>query len=255
MLFQVSIQDNKPQFIKATKSKMISASNPSIYLPHVFSNITKEFIRDVLQDDYKLGVISKIECIPKVNFVDGHEYFSCFIFFDSWGAGENSLYILSRLKYNEQTRLKYSAEKYWVICNNQSEVALYDDPRHIDLVAYLHPDFKIDTVMTVVNGLDLGKINTIELVKNIEENYYGPDIVWNQTNPSLREKSKFGCNTVNVRFAFWYRTKTAYKFQDELQNHGFVDIPVSDGLVWTFYSQKPLSDGINPNVWRNNVMV
>jgi hypothetical protein len=229
--------------------------NPSIYLPHVFANITKEFIRDVLQEQFNLGVISKIECIPKFNLVDGHEYFSCFIFFDSWGDGKYPSYLLSRLRGNEQTRLKYSADKYWVICNNQSDVAFYDDPTHIDLVAYLHPDFKLDTVMTVVNGLDLGKINSIELVKNIEESYYGPDIFWNQTNTSLRDKSRFLCNTVNIRFAFWYRTKSTYKFQEELRNRGFVDVPVSDGLVWTFYSQKPLSDGNNPNVWRNNVMV
>lgn len=35
----------------------------------------------------------------------------------------------------------------------------YDDPTHIDLVAYIHPDFQTDTIIKVVNDLDLGKIN------------------------------------------------------------------------------------------------
>lgn len=249
MLFEVFTYDNKSQLIKTITMSSVS-SNPSIYLPHVFSYITKEFILDVLQVKYKLGIISKIECIPKFNVVDGHEYFSCFIFFDSWTDELEASYILSRLKDNQQTRLQYSGEKYWVICNNQSDVAFYADPRHVDLVAYLHPDFKVDSIMTVINGLDLGKVNSVEIVKNIEESYYGPDFLWNQTNSSLSDKSRFKSNTINVRFAFWYRTKSTYKFQEELSEHGHIDIPISEGLVWTFYSQNPLSDGINPNVWR-----
>ncbi len=225
--------------------------NPSIYLPHVLATDSKEFVLEVLETKFNLGVISKIECIPKVNQTDGHEYYSCFIFFESWGTGEHATYVLSRLLCNEQTKIKYSGEKYWVICMNQSSVAFYKDPVHMDLITYLHTDFTNETVLSVMDGLDLGKIDNIQFIRGSDENYFGENIIWNKANKDKwNSKVPYVYNSVIVRFNYWYRTQTAYEFQYELEQNGYVDIPVSDGLYWTFYSQTPLLDGVNPNVLR-----
>ena len=230
-------------------SSIPTNSIPSIYLPHVHDTDSKEFVIDVLENKFKLGVISKIECIPKINQTDGHEYYSCFIFFESWGTSENASYVLSRLLCKEQTKIKYSGDKYWVICLNQSVVAYYKEPVHMDLITYLHIDFTTETVLSVMNGLDLGKIDSIEFVRGSEANYFGENIIWDKANKSIWDrKVPYVYNSVIVRFNYWYRTQTSYAFQYELDQNGFIDIPVSDGLCWTFYSQIPLLDGVNPNV-------
>lgn len=226
--------------------------NPSIYLPHVHIKNSKLFVRNILENKYKLGVISKIECIPKINQSDGHEYYSCFIFFESWGTGEHASYILSRLSCNEQTRINHTGSQYWVICMNQSVVAFYDNPIHMDLISYLHTDFTTETILRVMEGLDLGKIEYIEFIRGCDDeyDYCGENIIWSKANKNLwTKKVPYQYNSVIVRFSFWYRTQTAYAFQLELNEFGFVDIPVFDGICWTFYSQKPLFDGVNPNVW------
>jgi hypothetical protein len=230
-------------------SSIQSVTIPSIYLPHVHATDSKEFVLEVLENKFKLGVISKIECIPKINQTDGHEYYSCFVFFESWGTGENASYVLSRLLCNEQTKIKYSGDKYWVICMNQSVVAFYKDPVHMDLITYLHTDFTTDTVLSVMNGLDLGKIDSVEFIRGSDANYFGENIIWDKANKSIWDREvPYIYNSVIVRFSFWYRTQTSYAFQYELNQNGYIDIPVSDGLCWTFYSQTPLLDGVNPNV-------
>lgn len=224
--------------------------NPSIYLPHVNACYSKEFVREVLENKYNLGIINKIECIPKVNQTDGHEYYSCFIFLDSWGEGEHASYILNRLRCAEQTRIKYSGEKYWVICLNESIVAFYKDPVHMDLITYLHTDFNTDTVLSVMEGLDLGKVDNIEFIRGADDNYFGENIVWDKANKDIwKSKVPYVYNHVIIRFSFWFRTQTAYAFQMELSQNGHIDIPITDGVSWSFYSHTPLLDGVNPNVW------
>ena len=227
--------------------------NPSIYLPHVNASDSKLFVREVLEDKYNLGVISKIECIPKKNQTDGHEYYSCFIFFESWGTGEHASFILSRLMCNEQTRIKYCGEKYWVICVNNSVVAHYKDPVHMDLITYLHTDFSTATVLSVMEGLDLGQIDNIEFIRGADANYFGENIIWDKANKDMWNlKVPYSYNSVIIRFSFWFRTQTAYAFQGELNQNGFIDITITDGISWTFYSHAPLLDGVNPNVWRRS---
>lgn len=226
---------------------------PSIYLPHVLVTDSKTYVRHILEETYNLGVISKIECIPKINQRDGHEYYGCFIFFESWGTGDHARYILDRLSRDEQTKLKYSGKNYWVICLNKSVVAFYKDPIHIDLITYLHTDFKTDTVLSVMEGLDLGKVENIEFIRGADENYFGENIIWDKANKDMwKTKVPYVYNSVIIRFSFWYRTQTAYAFQQELNTSGSIDIPVSEGLLWTFYSHTPLLEGINPNVWYKN---
>ena len=94
------------------------------------------------------------------------------------------------------------------------------------------------------------KIEHIEFIRGCDDNYHGDNVIWNKVNKNMwTKKVPYHYNSVIVRFSFWYRTQTAYAFQSELNENGFIDIPVFDGISWTFYSQKPLLDGVNPNVW------
>jgi hypothetical protein len=219
----------------------------SIYIPRVDSSIEKAEIARLLDFKFKLGIVSKIECIPR----NGNEYNSCFVFFEKWFDGETAKNLIYRLHSNEQPRLYYNDSKYWIICINHSEVAYYKDPEHMDLILYLHPDFKKETIQSVVEGLDLGTVNSIEITKEQDTPFYEQNPLWSHLNKSVWDKKvDIKYITVRIHFDYWYRTKTAYAFQKYLENYGFIDIPVYDGILWTFYKEQPLLEGINPNVWK-----
>lgn len=228
------------------------ADKRSIFIPHVFGYITKETVVEILQKHYNLGTICKMECIPKVNQTDYHEYYSCYVFFEFWTNDANASYILSRLEKNLVSRLKYSGEKYWQICLNVSEIAFYDSPKHFDLVLYLHPDISKATILTVIESLDIGKVDSIEIEQSDTNDpicKYQEKVMWQFANPTLwTKKMDFNYNTVKIRFEFWYRTKTTYAFQNSIYHKQYIDIPVFEG-IWTFFSEKPKFEGINPNVW------
>lgn len=203
----------------------------SVYIPHVFSSISKECVLRVFQDKFNLGIVSKIECIPKVNLKDGHEYYSCFVFFEKWNDNSNSKFILNTFKMGTQAKMFYSDNKYWMLGMNKSEVAYYKDPIHTDIVIYDIPlSFPIDYLPSIMESLDLGKIHSYSIK---EENMDGKVI----------------CN-VSIYFEFWYRTKTSYAFQDIVRGNNLIEIKVSDENTLTFYYQSPRFAGINPNVWK-----
>lgn len=223
----------------------------SIYIPHVFDEISKETVVEVLQDRYNLGTIKKIECIPKINQTDGHKYYCCYVFLQSWSNDSNATYLLSRLEKQLVTRLKYSGEKYWQICLNTSEIAFYENPKHYDLVLYLHPDFKEETILAVVEGLDIGKVNSIEILQTDDiQDKYQDKTMWEYANPAMwRTKNDVKYNIVKIRFDYWFRTKTTYYFQDSIHCKHFIDIPIFQGTFWTFFYEKPKFEGANPFVW------
>lgn len=145
----------------------------------------------------------------------------------------------------------HTESQYWVICMNNSIVAFYDNPIHMDLITYLHTDFTTETVMFVMNGLHLGKISSVEFIREDNENSsYSNNVIWNKVNKDMwTEKLPYHYNSIRIIFDFWHRTQTTYAFQAELSCNGFIDIPMHDGVYWTFYSQKPSLDAVNPNVW------
>jgi hypothetical protein len=226
----------------------ISTGITSIYIPHVDISITKEEIVNILEIKHNLGIVEKIECIPKKNIHDGHDYNSCFVFFEKWNESENAEYFLSRLRNGIQTRLYYEERKYWVICLNKSEVAFFRDPLHMDLTVRTHPDITYETINSVMEGLDLGKVHSITMEEDDTQKY---EVEWGNVNKNIwDEKVKSTCKLVRITFEFWYRTKTSYNFQSNIQLHNYVVVPVTHGMYMTFYREKASLQGNNPNVWR-----
>ena len=65
----------------------------SIYLPHVHANIPLETVREVLETKFQIGTIGHMESIPKVNKKDGHLYYSCFVYFETWSNSPSANYL------------------------------------------------------------------------------------------------------------------------------------------------------------------
>jgi hypothetical protein len=241
----------------------------SFFIPHVHEYISLEKLVYLIEEttivkgntDNKIGIVKKIESIPKINQKDGHPYYSCFVFIKNWCNNSFAKDIQTRLNNGQSTRIYYKKEdnsppEYIVLLPNKCCITQMKNPKHMDLVLYLHTDIRLETVHTVMEGLDFGKIKSIDAELHEESkdgNVYNSTNFWKYANTSIWDKKvKFQYNIVNVCFEYWYKTRTAYSFQDELKNSTFVDIPVFDGTIWSFYKTAPKHKSINPYVWKRN---
>jgi len=237
----------------------------SFFIPHVFNHITLNDLVKLIQDsspykgnepDTSIGIVDRIESIPKINKIDGHPYYSCFVFMKEWGNNNYAKDLRSKLCNNEQSRIYYKLNiytniEYIVLLPNKSETSLMDAPSHTDLVLYLHTDIRLETVYNIMEGLDLGKIRCIEaeLYSSVSPTTSN---IWNNANPDIwKKKVRIQYNIIHIRFDYWYKTQTAYKFKEELKKSTYINIPVFDGTIWTFYETKAVYEDVNPYIWQS----
>jgi hypothetical protein len=247
----------------------------SFFIPHVFDYISLDKLVEIIEEnntakgngETSIGKVEKIESIPKTNQKDGHAYYSCFVELKSWSNNKYAMDLRDRLYNNEQCRVYYNRDLYYhkgnycnkqeyiVILPNKSDTFFLDAPTHADLVLYLHPDVRLETVYNVMEGLDFGKVRCIEAEAfqhyPNESNTYVPNNIWKWGNPDIwAKKVNVRHNVIYVRFDYWYKTQTAYNFKKEIKDATFVDIPVFDGTTWTFFETAPKYEGVNPYVWK-----
>jgi hypothetical protein len=241
----------------------------SFFIPHVFEYITLDRLVEMIETpspskgdgDTSIGIVDKIESIPKINQKDGHPYYSCFVTLKSWANNGYARTLMYRLYNDEQIRLYYESDKYRndeyiVLLPNKSETSMMEAPKHTDLVLYLHSDISMETVLNIMQGLDIGQVHSIEteLISQPHSNntYYDSSFkLWEGVNSDIWNQTvNTQYNTVYVRFSYWYKTQTAYNFNREMIKSTFVDVPVFNGTVWTFFETTPKYDGVNPYVWQ-----
>ena len=232
----------------------------SFFIPHVFNHITLNDLVKLIQESspYKgnVGIVDKIESIPKINKTDGHPYYSCFVFMKEWGNNNYAKDLRFKLYNNEQSRIYYKLNnyanvEYIVLLPNKSETSLMNAPTHTDLVLYLHTDIRLETVYNIMEGLDLGKIRCIEaeLYSSMPTTTSN---IWNDANPDIwKTKVRTQYNIIHIRFDYWYKTQTAYKFKEEIKKLTYINIPVFDGTIWTFYETDAKYEGVNPYIWQS----
>ena len=89
----------------------------SIYIPHVFANITKERIVDVFSKQ-SIGEVERIDFVPKKG-KDGREYHMAFIHMKSWYDNDCVSNLQSRiLDKNSDARIVYDDPWYWNLYEN-----------------------------------------------------------------------------------------------------------------------------------------
>lgn len=96
-----------------------SVANISLYIPHVFKNITKDRISEVF---FKLdfGKVKRVDLVLKQG-QDKCIYNSAYIHFDYWNVSEMTTTFQERLKNpNKQTRVVYDDPWHWVVLENKS---------------------------------------------------------------------------------------------------------------------------------------
>lgn len=211
----------------------------SIYIPRIDSNVTISQIKNILENVFNLGTIQRIECCYYEDF------FYCFIFFHSWNVNKHADYILSRLQNNQSTRIFHKdITNDWLIFKNNCEMSFYRDPIHMDLTLEVFSDIRPESIISIVNSLNIGKVHSIETIP------------FHDLNRFNKLKSNFIC----IHFEYWYRTKYTYNLQEQILHDKYVKININqsinhinpekiDNYFWTFYPQHPRFHGINPNIW------
>jgi hypothetical protein len=237
----------------------------SFFIPYVGEHITLDKLVELIESsspykgegDTSIGIVEKIESIPKVNPKTGRAYYSCFVTLRSWSNNDCAHELMMRLYDDKQSRLFFKdgnnvIPQYFYILPNKSETSMMDAPTHTDLVMYLHTDVRLETVLSVIEGLDIGKVHSIEagMIPNRFNENTCP-LKW--VNQDIwRQKVNFQYNMVFITMEYWYKTQTAYAFKREMQDSTYVEIPVYDGSTWTIYESAPRLAGVNPYVWERN---
>ena len=74
----------------------------SIYIPHVFTNITKEFIMKTFEN-WQIGKVHHVDFTDKID-KKGKMYYSAYVHFDSWFDNIVSQNFQDRVKNPEKER-------------------------------------------------------------------------------------------------------------------------------------------------------
>ena len=103
------------------KSLRLKMSFLSVFIPHVFPNISKERIAEAFETN-GLGAVDRIDLIAKSD-LNGKNYNYAFVHFSHWYDNECATRFLERLEDpTKQTRIVYDDPWYWIVLPNKGTV-------------------------------------------------------------------------------------------------------------------------------------
>jgi len=89
----------------------------SLYIPHVFPNISDERIRGVFLEQ-NLGDVGRIDRVSKID-KNGKNYFGVYLHFNSWCEGATALHFQERVLTPEgEARIVYDDPWHWIVLEN-----------------------------------------------------------------------------------------------------------------------------------------
>ena len=281
-------------FSNASVSSNVSGEfmpNPvpmSVFLPHVDTTMFSfEDIAHQFEQVFQIGVLDRIEAIPKVNQKDGHSYVACYLYFTEWGNTYYAQFLRMQLMYGNQTPMYVQPNLYWMVCPNTSVVYKENIP-HAKHMALLVSSNTPNCLMDIIESFELNDIGKVSVTKS----YYVQDvpecasIAVNDAYVALSQVSDDSDSTSHhemakvlehpreiavVQLEYWFHSKTAHEFQKCLESkfgciglHGFdrettqglhgFDRETTQGLesesCWVV-TPYPVTDtpGINPYIW------
>lgn len=95
-------------------------SNVSLYIPHVFSNFTSEYIANIFET-MNIGKINHVDLVAKLD-KKGKSYNSAYIHFDYWFSGPVAENFRERvLDPQREARIIHDDPWYWIILENTAK--------------------------------------------------------------------------------------------------------------------------------------
>lgn len=224
----------------------------SLYIPYVLTNVSLDNLRKVLEFELQLGRVGLIESVPQIQDKSGICYYKAYVYFQLVNTASPIWKDIHEV-HSYQFQCPFNTKAFWNLRPNTSELRFtaHIRPVHMDLNLYVHPDVQVNTIRSIVEGMDLGFIDSVFEDETIYKNN-NPDSMWRFAHPHIWDNKVSNCyKKVTIRFRYWYRTRPAMAFQDEMHMYGRVVVPYFDGLMaLTFHVEDMFpSRNTNPYVW------
>lgn len=118
----------------------------SLYIPYVFSNVTKDKIIYTFEFHLRLGHIKEVDFVDKIG-KKGKIYQSAYIHFEEWYNNDKAVRFVERIRNPlKETRVVYDTPEtwYWIVLENKSKKVVPGQRKPcidvIDLMNYKTPE-------------------------------------------------------------------------------------------------------------------
>jgi len=101
--------------------KLIPLTEPSICIPSVFSNVTRDTVLSVIQT-FNLGKVKRIDMIQRKSEKNEEDsYQKIFIHFHEWNSNPKADHIRSTLLSDKEVKVIYDTPWFWKLSANKSK--------------------------------------------------------------------------------------------------------------------------------------
>ena len=91
---------------------MSSITEPSICIPRVSINITKQYIKKIFEEIFGINSIERIDLVKKT-YSNNNIYYTTFIHFNYWNDSNNVQAIRNRIINNQTFKIVYHEPWFW----------------------------------------------------------------------------------------------------------------------------------------------
>ena len=156
-------------------SAAIAMQNISLYIPHVFPNISSGKIFDVFEDQ-RIGMVRNVDLIPKKDS-NGKPYNAAYIHFYEWCDNIAARNFQERvLDKSKEARIVYDEPWHWIVLENKTRKFKPGDRKQtIDLNAFGHDSTVEKKTTKQVNITSAKSAMEMEFdleIKNTEKNLF-----------------------------------------------------------------------------------
>jgi len=89
----------------------------SVFIPYVFSNFGKEYVKNVFETHLDLGKVSRVDFVAKID-KQGKEYNAAYVHFSEWSQDANTARFQEEVCTEKGARIIYDDPWFWVILEN-----------------------------------------------------------------------------------------------------------------------------------------
>lgn len=106
--------------------KVAPVTEPSLCIPRVFPNLTKEFVKDIIENYERLGEVERVDMVNKEN-AKGEKFKRVFVHFKMWNMDDE--YVTERRDTalrGEMFEIVYDEPWFWKVGRSHAEKPIFD---------------------------------------------------------------------------------------------------------------------------------
>ena len=140
---------------------MSSINNISLYIPHVFSNISKEFIAETFEK-LKIGKVNKIDFVYKIGR-ETTQYNTAYVHFEYWYDNTAAYNFQQRvLNPEKEALLIYDDPWHWIVLENKAKKHVTGDRKPRIVLDLPEEDVSAPNNEKQMTNQDFSKLMNVE---------------------------------------------------------------------------------------------